>query len=249
MDYGGVDQDTSDPRDTAELEDVNEPEDNVTPADTSTDPDAVEPMLTPPDLRTTYVYRLYTGGPGEYVDMPGLLQPEAVEYDQDDWFVGQVENFTESAKEGLNVYVSPALDEDMGVGLFFKATEVFNGQAEPQFWYTFEPAIAAYANIPVGVKQTVTATGELGFSFDQTQPVEAKVEYTLVSTDESVEIPFGTVEGCFYYSVDAWEGINGADLQGPMHVDVYAKPDFGIVAISMVPGYGAMELVSVQFPE
>jgi len=64
----------------------------------------------------------------------------------------------------------------------------------------------------------------------------------------SVEVPFGTVDGCFLYSVDAWEAMGEEDPMGPMHVDVYVKPDFGIVRISMVPGYDAMELVSVTFP-
>ena len=74
-----------------------------------------------------------------------------------------------------------------------------------------------------------------------------KLRQSMTSGVASVEIPYGTVDGCFLYSVDAWEEMGEEGPMGPMHVDVYVKPDFGIVRISMVPD-DAMELVSVTFP-
>ncbi len=242
VDEGNPGEDTNVPHDTVEPQDTTAPEDTLAPEDVA------EGGLTPPDLRTTYMYRMHTGAPGEYKDFPGLLQEETVEYDGETWYRGQVGNFTADAGEGLTVYVAPALDEEMGVGLAFKACEVYNGQKEPQFWYSFTPAIKAWANVPVGDKQTVTASGVLGFSVDEPMSMEATVEYTLVSKNASVEVPYGTVDGCYLYSVDAWEAMGEEEPYGPMHVDVYVKPDFGIVRISMVPGYDAMELVSVTFP-
>lgn len=251
-DSNPTNQDIQQGADTTIMDEGGNTDTNVTTdtvvADEGGNPDVVVGGLTPPDLRTTYVYRLYEGGSANYTDMPGLLEEEAVEYDGETWFLGKVGTFAAEAGTGLKAYVTPHLDPEMGAGVGFKAVEVYSGQATPNFWYSFAEPLIAYANIEVGVKQTVSGAGELGFTGADPMPMEASVEYTLVSKSASVEVPFGTVEGCYMYSVDAWEAMGGGAAEGPMHVDVWVKPDVGIVKISMVPGYDAMELVSYQLP-
>lgn len=228
--------------------DVTQPEDNATPDDTTgTDAKDTGGGLTAPSLQTTYVYRLYRGGSSEYIEVPGVLAGE-VEYDGGTWVKGIVGDFGSGAPEGLAVYVQPHVDAEMGVGLAFKALEVYTGKATPDFWYKFDQPAYAYSDLEVGEKQTVEASGVLGMSYGEELPMEATIEYTLVTKEGTVEVPFGTVEGCFHYAVDVWEVISGEGSETPMSADVFVKPGVGIIRISMVPGFDAMELVSYDEP-
>jgi hypothetical protein len=66
---------------------------------------------------------------------------------------------------------------------------------------------------------------------------DATVNYTLLEADASVEVPYGTVTGCYHYEMHN----TGVDMQ----VEVWWKPGLGLVKASEIAGILDIELAAV----
>jgi hypothetical protein len=57
----------------------------------------------------------------------------------------------------------------------------------------------------------------------------------------SIEVPFGTVDGCLKVHLETTEESTKEEFTIPM--DFYIHPEFGIVQVDLIPGFMAMKLV------
>ena len=53
----------------------------------------------------------------------------------------------------------------------------------------------------------------------------------------------GSVDGCWHYDIALSE--DGFD---PFPAELWVKPELGVVKVTMVPGFNAVELAGVEFP-
>ena len=69
--------------------------------------------------------------------------------------------------------------------------------------------------------------------------------YTLVATDESVDVPYGTVDDCVHVHFE----IDASDMPGfTLEIGWWASSGLGMVKATEPPGLSEMELVSYTAP-
>ncbi|MBI5501225.1 MAG: hypothetical protein HY907_13345 [Deltaproteobacteria bacterium] len=248
----GCGDDDSSPADTAGEEvgadadggaDADADADADSGADADADGEATGERFVPPAAGSTFVYRVEIPGEPDPIDMPGSAGPRetfhGTEYQRLD-----LGDFAVADPVGVRTWANYADN-----AIEFGGAEVYldgTGTAgAPDFTYWFEVPLSGRFDGDVGAASEATATGHLVFEGDPTgTPYDITVTYTLVSTSESVTVPYGTVDGCIHYHLVT----NSSDLTDYAS-DYWVKSGLGLVKATSIPGFDNCELVSAALPD
>ena len=204
-----------------------------TPAETATGH-----VYDPPDPATTYVYRVWKPGSSETIDVPGRYGDRETKNGHE-YRLLELGDFTAAEIWGLHIWANYA-DDRLETG----GVEVYNPGApgQPSFAYMFDEPWGGSFLQEEGTSSESHATGTFLIA-DQEIPFEITVNFTLVSSDESVDVPAGTIEHCIHYRFTE----NSTDLTN-FDTDYWIKSGVGMIKATTIPGFDAMELVSVTLP-
>ncbi len=230
------DEDLSAPDDLLAQKDLPEGEDSTTEEDSGTH----EPGFIAPDPATTFTYRLYSfeyGELGSY-DVPGKFGIREDKFGHEYRRV-ELGDFSLDQVHGLIIWANHTAE-----GMETGGVEVYQGAHadEPSFAYFFEEPLSGSFLIEPGTTTQTQATGHFIIDEDE-MPFEITLDYELVSLNETVEVPAGTIEGCIHYRFVE----NSTDLSD-FGVDYWVKDHIGIVKATTVPGFEALELVDYVLP-
>lgn len=214
----------------------------TTPAPTSTEPASTEPsadvlVANRPAEGQTATYEVETWG-GQVMNVPAHIEYD-VEWKGGTWTV-LVIGTLEDGSYGLAIYLDFS---EPGIPSF-KGTEGYSatlpdGQAQRE-WFE-EP-------MPVDLMGALDGTTPfeepifLSFTDDEGAAHDIWVETEILSPSDSIEVPFGVVEGCLHLTVTA----GGPYIGGPdasMTMDVWAHPEHFVVMITEMPVFARIELL------
>ena len=167
------------------------------------------------------------------------------------YYVGSLGTMKDGKFKGVKTWWD--LDTKPFKQIGFLRMEYYNGDETPGgfgFAYSCDPV--AFGDIPIkpGESGVVEATCDFEY-LDQGQlkkePVNLKVTYQLLATDETVDVTYGSVDGVWHYKYAFIEGSNGSN--DPIEGDLWVKPLLGIVKMSEIPGWPfGVELVRINKP-
>ena len=193
----------------------------------------------PPDPATTYVYRVFKAGSADTLDLPARFAANEVKNGHE-YRRLELGDLTAAEVWGLVLWSNYA-DDRLETG----GVEVYNPGApgQPSFAYLFDEPWGGSLLAEDGTSSTSSATGTFAIA-GQEFPFEITVDFTLVSSDESVDVPAGTIAHCIHYRFTE----NSSDLTGFV-TDYWIKSGTGMVKATTIPGFDALELVSVSLPD
>jgi hypothetical protein len=108
-----------------------------------------------------------------------------------------------------------------------------------------EPTISYRYSEPVDVPVDLRAGDARSLGFQATESIsgvgssdgDTTINYTLLQADASVEVPYGTVTGCYHLEIEA----AGAGFK----VELWLKPGIGLVKASEIAGVQDIELAAI----
>lgn len=193
----------------------------------------------PPDPATTYVYRVWKAGSSETIDMPARFGARETKAGRE-YRRLEVGDFTQAEIWGVIIW-----SNNDGTSLETGGAEVYNPGAsgQPSFAYVFDEPLKGSFLLDEGATDETTASGKFVIG-GQELPFDITLTFTLVSKDESVTVPAGTIDHCIHYKFVE----NSTDLSN-FNVDYWIKSGVGMVKATVIPGFDALELVSVTLPD
>jgi hypothetical protein len=200
-------------------------------------------FLDPPPLDAQFVYRLHRGA--EQTDIPASVTGTET-IDGREYLALEMIDRTTANPGGVAIWVELV----PGVELRIKRIDAYyadedNG-GEPAFSYLFDTPLVLYVSPEPGRERTSAVTGVMTYPWGES-PVEVEAVEELLDLDETVEVPYGTVDGCWHFHLDVRETVGG-EPPIAVAVDYWAKPHLGFVKTTMVPGFDSVELVSISPP-
>lgn len=163
-----------------------------------------------------------------------------MDYTPVDWKGGSwsrlIAGTPEPGKTGFVVYFDrsePWNPKAKGVEVYSETTTDGPSMVE---W--FDDPLAIGMDKPEGSKETVSTqiSGDYG-GFSDTMGVN--YEYNIVSYDASVDVPYGTVDGCMHIQIILSGELIGT---GTITVDTWLHPEQFFVKLTDAPGFAILEL-------
>ena len=194
-----------------------------------------DPFVLPEDgAQFTYLLTPYGDDPYEVTAEYG----ETAEIAGGTWSKLALLNGSDTAPRGFISYTRVE-----GTRLEFIRADVWQfgtDPAVPDFYYELEAPIGGDMDAPEGSSETVSGQGTLCFG-DSCDAYSIESTFTVLSWSESVQVPYGTVEGCRHISLST----TASDLGGfTLESEWWAASGIGMVKATEPPGLASMELVS-----
>jgi hypothetical protein len=204
----------------------------------SPDTEVTDDLLVAPADGTTFGYLLDQKG-GKPLHWPAAFGDG--DYDGVTYTELTLGDFEAAEPSGVRAWMDFGDGTTADVGM--RAIEVWGGGADiPILEYIFDPLVVVQLDgTRLGEPQDVKMSGSF-VVFGNSKPMDIQATYTLTDVDATVEVPYGTVEGCWIYDVDMDD--NGYALVSNLAL----KSGLGLVRSDMLPGTNAIELESVDAP-
>mgnify|MGYP000960450643 CR=1 FL=1 len=238
---GDDDDDDDDDSADDDSDDDDDDDDDTTDDDTG-------PEFWPPEAGTVGTYRLCYD-PSETIchNVPVTIVGQDSETFVDGTYTKmEIGDFTQADPFGMIVWLDLSTENRVG----FKASEAyFGGIGDGGEWDMYAEA-QTIVEIPfdagIGVMQQTG--GDVDFYFKSKDPDEVHsfaLETTLLATDATVTVPFGTVTDCWEIQCD----MTITDPYGTYtdSYTMYYHPDYALVQSPIMPGFCTLELVSWEY--
>jgi len=187
-----------------------------------------------PEQGETAVYRAVLFG-GEEKDVSAYMDHTPVEWKGGTW-IRAIIGTPEPGKDGFIVY----FDKSEPWNPKAKGVEVYSANVAdgPSMVEWFDEPLEINMDGSEGSKNTISKeiNGDYGGFEDS---MGANYAFTIVSYEASVDVPYGTVDGCMHIQLDL-----SGELIGPgsIVVDAYLHPDQFFIKMTDTPGFALIEL-------
>ncbi|MCZ7585138.1 MAG: hypothetical protein M5R36_18415 [Deltaproteobacteria bacterium] len=199
------------------------------------------------------MYRLFLNeAMTSYLDVPAEVVGQDTEtFPGEDYTVIQVGDFTGEDPTGVIFWFDLQTKDQIG----FRAAEMYNGvlyksaKATSAHWVARQEAeetLWLYFNQGVGNSASDTATATTwewdGFTESELYTYDITFDLTVLSDDETVTVPYGTVTQAKHVYGDLDEIAD--DWQEYGTAEFYFHADLGLVSADVITGFWGVQLVS-----
>jgi hypothetical protein len=144
------------------------------------------------------------------------------------------------AKDGNPVGVRIWLDLSNPWRLVFFGINAYQNSGsldKPTISYRYPQPVDVPVDVPVGASKSLDFQATESIAGVGSSDGQTSVDYKLLEADASVDVPYGTVTGCYHLEIEA----AGAGFK----VELWLKPGIGLIKASEIAGVQDIELKAV----
>lgn len=193
----------------------------------------------PPNPATTFTYLLKPCDDTPPEEVPARIAGD-VEIGGQTWRRLEVGDFQAPTRNGFVSYtrIHQGRYEVIGADVYQA------GDPNVFLSWRFDQPIGGPISGQDGLSETTSATGTLCV-MGNCDPYDISVTYTLVSSNETVQVAYGTVTGAIHIHFEQRSSDMGDFV---LQSDWWVKSGIGLIKATEVPGFCGLELKSVKFP-